>query len=87
LEGSCKSVYAEGSGQSALVLLNAAVLDPRLKHITLTHLPPTYRELLANPLPKDAPEDILPSVLLHYDIPDLIKALGTRVTVVSDPAY
>ncbi len=35
-------------------------------------------------MPIDAPEDILPGVLLHYDIPDLIGALGSRVTV-TDP--
>jgi hypothetical protein len=29
----------------------------------------------------DAPEDILPGVLLHYDIPDLIRALGPRLTL------
>jgi hypothetical protein len=31
-------------------------------------------------MPIDAPEDILPGVLLHYDIPDIIKALGPRLT-------
>jgi len=76
------NITAEASGHDALVLLHAAVLDSRLKHITLTNLPRSYRDLLANPLPKDAPEDLLPGVLLHYDIPDLVHALGSRVTVV-----
>jgi hypothetical protein len=31
-------------------------------------------------MPIDAPEDILPGVLLHYDIPDLIQTLRPRVT-------
>jgi hypothetical protein len=31
-------------------------------------------------MPIDAPEDILPGVLLHYDIPGLIKVLGPRLT-------
>jgi hypothetical protein len=30
-------------------------------------------------MPIDAPEDILPGVLLHYDIPDLVQALGPRL--------
>jgi hypothetical protein len=77
-----KDITAEASGHEAIALLHAAVLDPRLKHITLTNLPPTYREDLVNPLPKDLPEDLLPGVLLHYDIPDLIRGLGSRVTVV-----
>jgi dienelactone hydrolase len=77
------NLTAEASGHEALVLLHAAVLDPRLKHITVTNLPPNYRDILANPLPKDAPEDLIPGVLLHYDIPDLLRALGSRVTVVA----
>ena len=76
------NMTAEASGHEALVLLHAAVLDPRLKHITLRNLPATYREVLADPLPKDVAEDVIPGVLLHYDIPDLIRALGSRVTVV-----
>ena len=75
------NITAEASGHEALVLLHAAILDPRLKHITLTNLPPTYRERLAEPLPKNLPEDLIPGVLLHYDIPDLVRALGTRVNI------
>jgi hypothetical protein len=31
-------------------------------------------------LPIGAPEDILPGVLLRYDIPDLASILGARLT-------
>jgi len=75
------NITAEASGHMALVLLHAAILDPRLKHITLHALPPTYTEYLHQPIPHDAPQDILPGVLLHYDTPDLIRALGPRVTI------
>jgi len=74
-------VNAEASGHMALVLLHAAILDLRLTHITLHALPPTYTEYLHQPIPHDAPQDILPGVLLHYDTPDLIRALGPRVTI------
>ncbi len=80
---------AEASGHLALVLLHAAVLDldpsfaglpeappARLRHADLEDLPPTYAQLLANPRPQDASEDILPGVLLYYDLPDLLAALG-----------
>jgi hypothetical protein len=63
-----------------LILLHAAVLDSRLKHITIDHVLTSYRSLLAAPLPTGAPEDILPSVLLRYDIPNLVQSLGTRLT-------
>ena len=59
-----------------LVLLHAAVLDPRLKHVTVSNVLPSYRALVDTPLPLDAPQDILPGVLRHYDIPDLLHVLG-----------
>lgn len=74
-------IRAEASGHLGLVLLHAAALDPRLKHVTVDHTLKSYRALLEEPMPRDAPEDILPGVLLHYDVPDLVRALGARVTV------
>ncbi len=73
-------ITAEASGHLALVLLHAAVLDPRLKHITIDHTLESYKSLLETPMPIDAPEDILPGVLRHYDIPQLVQALGPRLT-------
>ncbi|HEX3570770.1 MAG TPA: acetylxylan esterase [Acidobacteriaceae bacterium] len=75
------NITAEASGHLGLVLLHAAVLDPRLKHVTVDHTLASYRALLEDAMPKDAPEDVLPGVLLHYDVPDLTRVLGARVTV------
>jgi cephalosporin-C deacetylase-like acetyl esterase len=74
-------ITAQASGHLGLVLLHAAVLDPRLKHITIDHTLESYKSLLHAPMPIDAPEDILPGVLLHYDIPDLIQTLGPRLSL------
>jgi cephalosporin-C deacetylase-like acetyl esterase len=74
-------ITAQASGHLGLVLLHAAVLDPRLKHIIIDHTLESYASLLRAPMPIGAPEDILPGVLLHYDIPDLVKALGPRLTL------
>ena len=74
-------ITAQASGHLGLVLLHAAVLDSRLKHITIDHTLESYASLLKAPMPIDAPEDILPGVLLHYDIPDLIQSLGPRLTL------
>jgi hypothetical protein len=82
--GDPDQITAQASGHLGLVLLHAAVLDPRLKHIRIDHTLESYKSLLEAPMPIDAPEDILPGVLLHYDIPDLIGSLGSRVTV-TDP--
>jgi cephalosporin-C deacetylase-like acetyl esterase len=79
--GDPSQITAEASGHLGLVLLHAAALDPRLKHITIDHTLESYKSLLEAPMPIDAPEDILPGVLLHYDIPDLIQSLGPRLTL------
>jgi hypothetical protein len=79
--GDPNQISAQASGHLGLVLLHAAVLDPRLKHISIDHTLESYASLLTAPMPIDAPEDILPGVLRHYDIPDLIRALGPRLTL------
>jgi cephalosporin-C deacetylase-like acetyl esterase len=73
-------ISAAGSGHMGLVLLHAAVLDHRLRHIDIDHVLSSYQSLLSAPLPTGAPEDILPGVALHYDLPDLARALGSRLT-------
>ena len=78
------NITAVASGHMGLVLLHAAILDPRLKHITIDHTLESYASLLKAPMPLDAPQDILPGVLLRYDIPDLARALGPRLTF-TDP--
>jgi len=78
--GDPNQITAQASGHLGLVLLHAAVLDPRLKHITIDHAVESYASLLKAPMPTGAPEDILPGVLLHYDIPDLVHTLGPRLT-------
>ncbi len=76
-------ISAVASGHMGLVLLHAAVLDERLQHVSVDHVLTSYRSLLDAPLPIGAPEDILPGVLLHYDIPNLVQSLGPRLTETS----
>ena len=72
-------ISAEASGHMGLVLLHAGVLDRRLRPIEVDHVLTSYRSLVDAPLPTGAPEDVIPGVLLRYDIPDLVRALGTRL--------
>ena len=74
------NITARATGHMGLVLLHAAVLDPRIKHVTVDHVLESYDNLLKAPMPLDAPQDILPGVLLKYDIPDIVRVLGGRVT-------
>jgi hypothetical protein len=74
------NITAEASGHMGLVALHAAVLDSRIKHVTVDHVLESYRSLVEAPMPVDAPQDILPGVLEKYDVPDLVRVLGERVT-------
>jgi hypothetical protein len=74
-------ISAQASGHLGLVLMHAAVLDPRLKHIAVDHVLESYGGLIEAPIPKDAPQDILPGVVRRYDIPDLVRELGPRLTL------
>jgi hypothetical protein len=77
-------ITASASGHMGLVLLHTAVLDARLKHVTIDHALESYASLLQAKMPVNAPEDILPGVYLRYDTGDLKHALGARLTW-SDP--
>jgi hypothetical protein len=74
-------ITADASYHLGLVLLHTAVLDSRLAHITVDHVLDSYRDLLESPLPLHASEDVLPGVLREYDIPDLVHALGPRLSL------
>ena len=76
--GDPNQISAQASGHLGLVLLHAAVLDPRLQHISVDHVLKSYKSLIEAPMPKDAPQDILPGVVRRYDIPDLVRELGPR---------
>jgi hypothetical protein len=78
------SISAIAGGHLGLVLIHAAVLDLRLKHIEVDHVLASYRSLLDAPLTVGAAEDVIPGVLLDYDIPDLTRALASRLSL-TDP--
>jgi cephalosporin-C deacetylase-like acetyl esterase len=69
-----------GDGHMGLVLLHAALLDPRLRHVSVSGGLSSYQKLLDTPFPSDAPEDIVPGVLRSYDIPDIVTTLDSRVS-------
>ena len=76
-------ITAEAGGHMGLVLLHAGVLDRRIRHVEVDQVLSSYRSLIDAPLPTGAPEDVIPGVLLHYDIPDLVRALGPRIKLTS----
>lgn len=79
------AISAYGNGPLAVVLLHAAVLDSRLRHVYLEHLLTSYRLLVSRPLSRDAPEVFLPGVLRQYDLGELAIAMTPRALTVVDP--
>ncbi|MBS1822286.1 MAG: acetylxylan esterase [Acidobacteria bacterium] len=79
--GDPNRISAQASGHLGLVLIHAAMLDLRLKHIDVDHTLESYRSLIGTAMPKDAPQDMLPGVVRRYDIPELVRELGQRVDV------
>lgn len=80
----CTDLSASGSGAYGVVLLYAALLDPRFAHVSADHALTSYRSVEETMLHRNVSESLLPGALLHFDLPDVVAALGTRVTV-TDP--
>ncbi|GAB3634971.1 hypothetical protein GCM10027422_05610 [Hymenobacter arcticus] len=52
---------------------------PQIDQVQVSGGPPSFQYFLENPAAKDAYSEVLPGVLSHYDVPDLRRALGSRL--------
>ena len=67
-------------GLVSVVALHAAVVFPQITHVTLPRMPLSYTEMLAHPIDRDVISSVLLGVLHLYDLPDLQRALGPRLS-------
>jgi dienelactone hydrolase len=72
-------VGIRADGRASLAALYAALLLPRLDQVQVSGGPPSFQYFLESPATKDAYSEVLPGVLRAYDVPDLRRALGTRL--------
>lgn len=72
------SIHIMANGIAALSVIHAAVLDSRLKKITVTRLLPSFTDIYTDPTRKDWYSSVIPNVLAYYDIPDLVSYLQDR---------
>jgi hypothetical protein len=78
------SVDAEADGPVGVALLHAAVLEPRIASITLHGSLSSYKSVLTAMPHRMVTETVVPGVLLHYDLDDLLVAMGPRpVTLIA----
>ncbi|MGC2297439.1 MAG: hypothetical protein WA476_01465 [Acidobacteriaceae bacterium] len=78
-------ISAEGRGPMGIVLLHAAVLDARVRSITLDRTLVSYRMAVDDPMPRDLAQSAIPGVLRHYDLDDLVMAIAPRPVLVIEP--
>jgi hypothetical protein len=76
-------IVVQGSGALGPVALHVGVLDRRVVGVISDAAITRYREFVERPISRDMAEVNLPGVLTRYDLPDLMAALGDRLTLVN----
>jgi hypothetical protein len=80
-----REIDAWAEESSGVVLLHAAVLDPAIRHVTLEHSLVSYQSVLDAHVHRNVSEDVIPDVMLHYDLDDLMIATAARSVTVIGP--
>jgi hypothetical protein len=78
-------LFLVGHGGGAIVALDAAAVDGAVRGVALDGALATYRALLDAPRAAAPAADVLPGVLLDYDLPDLVGALAPARVLVLGP--
>lgn len=72
-------------GVKGFWLLLAAAADPRIGKVWLDRSPTSLRAALDHTLNMNLFDAVIPGFALHWDMDDLVKALGTRPVLWTDP--
>ena len=80
------SIYVHGKGAGALPALYAALVDQRIRRVVLEGLLLSYESVTSQRLHREVFEQIVPGILKHTDIPDLVAALAPRPVAVLSTA-
>ena len=79
------SIRAFGRGVKGIWLLMAATGDPRIGKVWLDRTPYSLRLALENSMSTDLFDAVVPGFALHWDLGDLVRAMGARPVVWTDP--
>ena len=80
------SIRGVARGVKGFWLLMAAALDPRIGGIWLDRTPYSVRAALENSMNTELYDVVIPGFALQWDFDDLVKALGNRPVLWTDPA-
>jgi hypothetical protein len=67
-----------GKGKFGPAALLAAALEPGFKRVLLESSVLSFASILESPLQSGNENAIVPGVLSHFDLPDLVPMLGSR---------
>ena len=71
-----------GVGSASVPMLFATAFDARLRTVTLDGMLRSYQDAVDSRLHRRVYEHVIPGVLKHFDLPDLVAAIGSqRLTV------
>ena len=79
------SIRAAARGVSGVWLLLAAAVDPRLGKIWIDRTPHSLGSALDHSMAADLWDAVIPGFVLHWDLNDLVKAMGQRQVMWTDP--
>ena len=72
-------------GGGALTLLHEAVLDDRIKQLTLDSMLVSFDSVVTHRIHTNIYESVVPGALKVYDLPDLVAAFAPRPAWIVDP--
>jgi len=79
------AIHAMARGVKGVWLLLAAAADPRLGKIWLDRTPYSLRLALESSMNTNLFDAVIPGFVLHWDLDDLVKSMGTRPVLWTDP--
>jgi len=80
-----KEIVGRGSGAMGIVLLHAAVLDTRIREVTLDRTLLSYRAAVDAAVPRNLAQSVIPGVLRRYELEDLMVAVAPRPVSLISP--
>ena len=79
------SIRATARGVGGICLLLAAAADPRISKIWIDRTPSSLHSALDHTMAADLWDAVIPGFILHWDLNDLVKAMGKRQVIWTDP--
>ena len=80
------SIRAAARDVKGIWLLLAAAVDPRIDKLWLDRTPHSLAAAMDSAIHTNLFDAMIPGFLLHWDLADLVRALGTRPVLWTDPA-